>query len=532
MIILENMIEGIYHIYKKLYMNKKKRKEVFMKEKTHKRRIRNLLFGFAFLAVFLTAATFAWFIGMRTVNVTPFDINIAAVDQLSLSLDGVTWTDELTISASTLNAMSYTGHTNKWAGRGLIPMSTISDMDTSASRMMLFEKASMTATPGGYRLLASRVDNYNDPNEMPPDGYVVFDLFIRNLTGREYYPTNDVLNEEAIYLTVNSEVTVAEAGVRNTGIENSARVAFAQIGRVEATPGVASQSDIVGITCDTQGIVTGICRDAQIWEPNDRAHVAGAISWYDLSCRERTGPELTLASAYEGLTFPGGKCKPLSDGLYYRTYVVTDEIGSGDKVDIYDGEDYNLYAGTALLKEAKSFTDTMKNFRGTYRPQFFSLAPNSITKVRVYVYIEGQDIDNYDFAAIGKAISVNFGFTKERFTEDDVNYAGPDLNQGGGPNIQLPDLPDRTPPVITIQGPNPLTIPVGSVTSWIDALVAAGETAPGATAVDNLLLAATNSLTYSGTVNVNFPGTYIITYKAVDDAGNVATKTRSVIVTP
>ena len=54
-----------------------------------------------------------------------------------------------------------------------------------------------------------------------------------------------------------------------------------------------------------------------------------------------------------------------------------------------------------------------------------SLAPNSITKLRVYIFIEGQDIDNYDFASLGKQITVNFGFTKERYTESDVNYTGP-----------------------------------------------------------------------------------------------------------
>ena len=51
-----------------------------------------------------------------------------------------------------------------------------------------------------------------------------------------------------------------------------------------------------------------------------------------------------------------------------------------------------------------------------------TLAPNSITKVRVYIWIEGQDVDNYDFASLGKKISVAFGFTKERFFDEDVNY--------------------------------------------------------------------------------------------------------------
>ena len=55
------------------------------------------------------------------------------------------------------------------------------------------------------------------------------------------------------------------------------------------------------------------------------------------------------------------------------------------------------------------------------------LAPNSITKLRVYIYIEGQDIDNYDFASLGRQISVQFGFTKERYNESDpsLQYNGP-----------------------------------------------------------------------------------------------------------
>ena len=34
----------------------------------------------------------------------------------------------------------------------------------------------------------------------------------------------------------------------------------------------------------------------------------------------------------------------------------------------------------------------------------------------------GVEFDNYDFASLGKKISVAFGFTKERFFDEDVNY--------------------------------------------------------------------------------------------------------------
>ena len=49
-----------------------------------------------------------------------------------------------------------------------------------------------------------------------------------------------------------------------------------------------------------------------------------------------------------------------------------------------------------------------------------TLAPNSITKVRVYIYIEGQDIDNFDYAQVGKVIEVAFGFSKQRYTAEEI----------------------------------------------------------------------------------------------------------------
>ena len=77
---------------------------------------------------------------------------------------------------------------------------------------------------------------------------------------------------------------------------------------------------------------------------------------------------------------------------------------------------------------------------GTDRLQFMSLAPNSITKIRVYVWIEGQDIDNYDFASLGHSIKVNFGFTKERITSGEID---PVLkpNEGQSVDVDAEQLP-------------------------------------------------------------------------------------------
>jgi hypothetical protein len=396
-----------------------------MPKRSRKRakRIRNLIVVSTLTAVVLSVSTYAWFIGMRTVNVSSFDVEIASTDSLLLSLNGQDWDTTVSISQATLDTVSYAGHTNTWGGRGLIPISTIGDMDVSASRMILYEKASLTTTPGGYRLLASRVNNTGATEQ---DGYVAFDLFIKNFSGTQYIKTLNELDEEAIYLTTDSKVTVAADGVANTGIENSVRVAFAEIGRVAGTTN--DVTTITGITCNpaAESPVTGICRKAQIWEPNDKYHTVDAISWYATSCLARKAADLTKTASYGP-----EKCGTVVNDTAYPTYAVSAPISSADRVDIYDGAAYNGYEPvepeTSLLYPYPYFTDTMRDYTGVTRPTFMNLAPNSITKVRIYIYIEGQDVDNYDFASIGKKIAVEFGFTKERFTEGDIDYQGPPI---------------------------------------------------------------------------------------------------------
>ncbi len=536
-----------------------------MAKNKKKKRILHLALIFTFTAIVFGTATYAWFIGMRTVNVTPFEVQIASTDSLQLSLDGVNWSDTVAINGSnfrnpaaanagenTLDAEGnpYSTNTNTWGGRGLIPMSSIGVINTTTSRLTLFEKGSLTETKGGYRLMASRVNN----DSTTPDGYVAFDLFIKNISGAEYYQTNNPLNEEAIYLTNNSKVEVGSTGVRNTGIENSVRVAFAQIGRVIATTTTAST--IQGITCATNGTVTGICRTAQIWEPNDTDHVEDALRWYNTTCKQRTGATTNDAASYNGV------CGVVVDGQAYPTYAIGKEIEAVNAVDVYDGAAFNKYTTDIAATEASAistesgdagkylyafpyFTDTMKLKTGTERPAFITLAPNSITKVRVYIYIEGQDIDNYDFASIGKQIAVNFGFTKERFTEDDFGYNGPDNNQGQGPLDDIPEIEevenetpeqtaarearhaarvarDKTAPVITLSGSQNITLTVGDEFAR-----------PTVTAVtDNVSTLSTSNVDVSGTVNTAVPGVYRVLYQIEDEAHNLATEVVTVTVEP
>ncbi len=388
----------------------------------HEKRLKRLVITCLLCAIILSVSTYAWFIGMKTVSVNAFEVKIKATDSLYLSLDGLTWSESLTVNKEAVEG-AYTDNQNTWGGdKGLIPMSTIGKINSTTNKLTLFEKGSLTTTTGGYRLLASEVTNTADKEE---DGYVAFDLFIRNLSGDAYYSgAMDITNEEGIYLTPDSTATVASAGNVNAGIENSVRVAFAQIGRIKNyTDSEENAKKAQALTCTATSESTSICgRDATIWEPNDTKHVQNAINWYNTSCQART------ASGYSGA------CGTIANGTAYPTYAVAQAI-TATGVDVYDGEAYNGYKenvgeGKALYA-VDTFTDTEKDLKGTARPEFMFLAPNSVTKVRVYVYIEGQDIDNYDFASLGEAIKVNFGLTKERFYGEDVDYDGSPALPGG-----------------------------------------------------------------------------------------------------
>ena len=428
------------------------------------RRTRNLVMVTSLSAVVLIASTYAWFTGLQSVSVEPFTVEISSADSLELSLNGEQWSDTLTLTkenilnkneqlgADKVAQKAYASNTNNWPinqapgtsgddGKrfGLVPISTIGAMNTATSRMIMFEKSSMTTTPGGYRLLASTVDNDKPADEQKQKGYVAFDLFVKNYSGTQYLtnkqdPT-DTSFEEAIYLNTDSHVSVATnaGGVASTGIENSVRVAFAQIGRISAYSTDASA--ITGITCSNSGAgdneVTGLCRNAQIWEPNDTAHKQVALNWYDKSCVKRTGATLTN----DDYPSASDKCKQIGLTEAVKTYAIGKPIEVGDsyKVDVYDGlnhykdaiSTYNTFKTSDSLDkgplvEFDYFTDSEKLLKGMSRPTFMTLAPNSITKVRVYIYIEGQDIDNFDYAQVGKVIEVAFGFTKQRYTAEEI----------------------------------------------------------------------------------------------------------------
>jgi hypothetical protein len=97
-----------------------------------------------------------------------------------------------------------------------------------------------------------------------------------------------------------------------------------------------------------------------------------------------------------------------------------------------------------------------------------------------------------------------------------VTYSATNVFGGSNTATLTVRVVDTTPPVITVLGQNPMLI---TNRLFVD---------PGATALD--ACCGPSSVTTNGSVNVNFPGVYAMTYTSTDCYSNTATSTRLVAV--
>ena len=397
-----------------------------MSKGTKRKKIKIFILLIVIMITLITLAveTYAWFVGLSTVNTNSFNINVSSGGGLEISLDGEHWKsgdDALTINSTSITASSgsgdhaYAGNTNKWVGSaGLIPLSSAGYLDTSTGRLQFYEKSSLSSTAGGYRLVANQVDNSTSEG----DGYVAFDLFIRNGTDNAYTNNNyENSGAENVYLKKTSSATVN--GSSNYGAANSVRVGFYLIAGMKASGATTSQ--ITSLSCNSANsrTVKKICSSStsaqkiywNIWEPNYNSHTANAVNYFNQACKKRdfsTGDYLP------------DSCTALTETSSFDTYAVLDSIDASDNVDIYDG--INGYAANnnsvsnpmgKLLKYTSYKINSSVQYQ--YNNQLFKLAGNSITKVRVYIWLEGQDVDNYDIITKNSDLVINFGLTKDRY---------------------------------------------------------------------------------------------------------------------
>ena len=330
--------------------SKSKKKE----EQRRKRRLFLAIIMILFVGVVLTTSTYAWFTANRTVTVESIDVTVTTSEGLQISTDAADW--KSIIINDDITGADWTGVVNQLpTGTNLLsPVSTVGNVDSNGFMEMYKGVVKENKTTGRNNLTASKSTEINET----AGDFVAFDLFFQSSI------------EQDVYLTSNSKVTVSE-GKTATGIENAARVAFIKEGSVAYGASAASAQTLKGSL------------EKFIWEPNYDVHTAAAIS---------------SAQSIYGKTV-------------YATGSAQDTI-LGVKAPIPEntGIELNSTSGTYFGSVNPSPTGSVASGipDSSYLKAFKVAA--GITKVRVYMWIEGQDVDCEDHAS-GGTISYNLQFS-------------------------------------------------------------------------------------------------------------------------
>lgn len=310
------------------------------------------------LAVLLTATTYAWFTANKTVTVTDIDVNIAAQNGLQISANGVDWGATVTVDdlKTGYSAPGGTKDTNQLPST-MEPVSTIGDV--SAGKMKMFYGE---LSPSGTTYALTAKEEATE-QKGTTGKYVAFDIFLK---------VNQ--NEPTILLGENSHVIFKDNTDR--GIQNAARVAFLKEGISAETAG----QDTFVAQNGAESFTTASQETTYIWEPNSDVHTASAVTY---------GND-TYKMAEHGITIS------TTGSAVIPCYGINKAIGTGVKlINAFYGKNLDTDPANELadFKLVTPSYSTPADYSSTSNPKTAFSLSKGVTKLRVYMWIEGQDVD-------------------------------------------------------------------------------------------------------------------------------------------
>ena len=299
-----------------------------------------LLFG---TGIMLATSTYAWFTANKTVSIGTLEVQIEAKNGIQISADGTNWKSIVQKTDLTSASTTYGAAKNQLPDV-LEAVSTGGVVNTDGQLPMYYGNIGTNAE-GNYILTATKETDANGTSGK----YIAFDLFFK------------VDKETDIWITPTSGVKTTD--VTDTGIKNASRIAFVVLGNTTAGDTVAN----------IQALNKGTASSTYIWEPNYNIHTPAGIA----NARDVYGVTTT------------------ADDVILPYSGVISEINDGDNV---------LLGNATQTDDATKFKDvtitykTKANF--THYIPAFKLS-NGITKVRIYMWVEGQDVDCENNASNG-----------------------------------------------------------------------------------------------------------------------------------
>ena len=316
-----------------------------MKKKNKSRKKRNLILLLIVSVIMLGTTTYAWFTANQVVTINSIDVKVEASNGLQISTNASAWKSVLTNADIT---SGYSGHTNQLPAT-VTNVSTDGVVDQTNGTLNMYRAViGNDADTGDYNITTA----LESDRAGSVGNYVAFDVFLR------------VDKAQTIYLTTGSNV-VAKEGTEDKGLKNAARVGFVVLGNGASTD---SPSDLTRLN-------NNVASRAIIWEPNYDGHTAMVTD--------------SVASEF-GVTLAAGTNTP----YYGVNKEITTPIDLKELINGTNTDDATLV--TPNITSPVTMTQYERAFD----------LPAGVTKMRVYMWIEGQDID-CENNATGSDISYN-----------------------------------------------------------------------------------------------------------------------------
>ena len=370
------------------------------KNEKKKRKLRTLILLLFLTIIMFGTSTYAWFTANQTVTIQGIDVHVETSDGLQISTNGSTWKSVLTtadITGSTNNVPNYYADAVNFIPATLDAVSTdgtvISDA-TNGTKSLDFYYSTIGTDPttGAYQIATHQISEYGDgTNPGDHTKFVAFDIFLKVSSAKDVY----------LNTTTSQSNVVSAANSQDRGLYNAARVAFLPIGEAASTATVSAI---------TSAYAASTTAALAIWEPNNDTHSAAVIN----SVSAEYGQTLTSTGAgtYAPLSYCGITAEIPETTRPATPHFLIDTVNCANSESSYVTTmtgTMSTDTTTSVVSSNGLLYSTPATFDLTKKYHIFSL-PAGITKMRVYMWIEGQDLDCENNAS-GTDITFNLEFT-------------------------------------------------------------------------------------------------------------------------
>lgn len=335
------------------------------KSKNNKKNRNNLKFYFILFLVLITGSvliygTYAWFSSTLNVQLYGFNVKVDDDSDLAISLDGQEWSQTVNISKDSIVSdlrNIYPGNTNRWS-EYMSPVSSIGLLDNNYKFAIFQNDRPLTHSE------AYTNNNYIYPklaDETQPitnSKYFAFDIFIKNITGSPFNDNLYITNEKNLFIPETED---------DEFILNALRFGMSYAGTVKKD---ASLNEIQSIDCTTT------CKQF-IYEPST-THTDGTIE------------------------FLRKKKINIENNTVFPTYAIYHE---GERINLWTGVHNSRYTFDENIFSFQNTITTLDN-------SVFEL-PSGISKFRIYVWVEGEDIDIIQNTSPGYRLTFGINFEKD-----------------------------------------------------------------------------------------------------------------------